>query len=128
MLDLDQRRSHDGGVQRQEVIVAGGAAVAHLDTRQDEQKTLVFQIAVGDSLRAQQLGPALLEVHQVVRVVQETHAIRLGVADANGDLAAEHRTSRRLAATRSLRSGARGLPALRSADSASRLNNYRIGP
>ena len=56
---------------------------------------LVLEIAIGSPLRAQKLGPALLEIDQVVRMVQKTHPIGLGIANANRDLAAEHGVKKR---------------------------------
>ena len=68
---------------------SGPAAVADLDLRQHQQEALVLQVAVESAARAQQFGAALLEVDEVVRVVQQAHAVRLGVADADRDFAGQ---------------------------------------
>src|SRR5205085_11727042 len=75
-------------------IVSGRLAVAHLDLHQHQEEALVLDVAVGPPHLPQQFGPALLEVDQVVRMVQEAHAVGLGVADADGNLAGHGRVSR----------------------------------
>src|SRR5262249_2096575 len=93
MIDAHRRRALDDGPQGQEVVEVHRTPVLHLDPGNDKIVTLVLDVLVGMALRPKQLDAALLEIEQIVRLVQQAHAIRLGVADANGDLPGGHRLS-----------------------------------
>src|SRR5438874_1282369 len=61
--------------------------VVTLEFHDDKENAAGFEIAVAEAGLAQQLGAADFEVLEISRVVQDAHRIRLGVADAEVDVA-----------------------------------------
>src|SRR5262245_3446505 len=94
MIDPDRRRPLDDCPQGQQVIEVDRPPILYLDPGEDKIVTLVLDVLVGIALGPEQLDAALLEPDQVIRMVHESHAVRLGVADANGGFPGRHRTPR----------------------------------
>ena len=108
MHDLDVRDPLDGRPERQEIVVVGGPLELAADLDHDQEMARVFDVAIGDAPLAQELGPAHLEVDDVVGVMQEAHAVGLGVADAKADLVTErHRSVLLVLTSASARDGRR---------------------
>src|SRR5580765_2552923 len=75
-------QARDPGLDHDRIVVARGLAVAaaRLDHRQRDAGLL--DLAIGRAQRADQLGAADFEPAQVVRVVDEAHAVGVAVAHA----------------------------------------------
>ena len=70
----------------QEVVVVRGTLELAADVDDDQVMPRVLDLAIGEPALAKQLGPAHLEVDEVVRVMEQTHPVGLGVADADRQL------------------------------------------
>jgi hypothetical protein len=90
MIDPHSRRPRDRGPHRQHIVIARRSAIFDLDLSKNQQIALVFQVTVRQAQVAQQLGPRLLEVDQVIGVVQQPHPVGFRVAHTDGDFTAEH--------------------------------------
>ena len=90
VVDADRGGPFDRGADSQQVIVPGWLAIADLGTGQHQQKALVLQVLVVNARHPQEFDTGLLEVHQIVRMVQQPHAVRLCIAHPDLDLAAGH--------------------------------------
>ena len=86
--DLDVRDPRHGRPDRQQVVVVRGPLELAADVDDHQEMAAVLDLAIRDPALAEHLGPGHLEVDEVVRVVQEPHAVGLGVADADGDFVA----------------------------------------
>ena len=79
-----------GRADRQQVVVMHRLAEFHVELGDDEVIAAIFQFFVRDAEAAQQFGPCLLEVNEIIRMGLLHHAIRFRVADADGDFAGKH--------------------------------------
>src|SRR4051812_33809660 len=86
--DLDVRGPRNGRLEREQVVVIRRPFELAADIDDDEQVPGVLDVAVRDPALAEQLSPPHLKEDEVVRMMQESHAIRLGVTDPDGDLVA----------------------------------------
>ena len=86
--DLDMGDPRYRGAHGQHVVVISGPLEFAADVDDHQEMSRVFDLAIGDPAVAEHLRPGHLEVDEVIRVVQEAHAVRLGIAHADRDLVA----------------------------------------
>src|SRR5262245_26505845 len=93
ILEFHPHRRHDGTRRHdlQLVVVPGGQPIVavHFDNRQRE--AVSFHLTIAPARETQQVGPANLEPHEIVRVVHDAHLVGFGVsnpkaADGAGDV------------------------------------------
>ena len=73
----------------EQIVVVRGPLELAADVDDHQEMAGVFDLAIRDPALAEHLGPGHLEVDEVIRVVQEPHAVGLGVAHADRDVVAD---------------------------------------
>src|SRR6266700_2260519 len=85
MIDADGGLFDDFGGEGQFFIVAGGGAKAAFDFDDGEEDSGLFQVGVAVAEGAEQLDAAHFEILEIAAVMEITHGVHFGVADADGD-------------------------------------------
>ena len=75
---------------RQQIVVIGRGYVSALHLNHREHDAVFFHVVVGGSELPQHLGPGRFVVSDVVRVVNDSHAVGFVVSDPNFNVSANH--------------------------------------
>ena len=86
--DLDVSHLRDRRAHGQDVVVLRRPLELATDVDDHQEVTAVLDLAIRDAPLAEHLGPSHLEINEVIRMVQEPHAIRLGITHADRHLVA----------------------------------------
>ncbi len=82
--------AQDGG-DAHGVVVARGLQITQADFEHGQEKSLGLQLAVGQAVFLEQGGAADFEPGQVAPVVNDTHHVGFGIADADFGSGGDHR-------------------------------------
>jgi hypothetical protein len=58
--------------------------------RDHEKEPAIFEVLVAAAGLTEQIGPCLLKVNEIIRMMQQPHAIGFGIADADFGFTCQH--------------------------------------
>lgn len=82
--DLDVSDALDRGADSEEVIIDRGFLVFATEINDDKKESGILDVSIRDTSLTEKFRAGLLEIDEELGVVQEAHAVGLGVADADG--------------------------------------------
>ena len=82
VLDFDFAAASPLGANFDDIVVADGAFVRHVEADDDEKDAVFFELGVTHSRRAEEFGSAHFHPRNVAGVMCDAHRVALAVADA----------------------------------------------